>query len=139
MPIVPATQPIPTTMGKEKEEIAVPAEELDRYFLFPSVSSTSSTISKHLKTVHKHLNGTFPTYLGMPAQLHKFLLRVTKSVDFLMALEVKEACQHLAMKLEMLAFNYKMYEECRFSNLKNLNGLSKLRHRRKALGASSKL
>ena len=43
-----------------------------------------------------------------------------------MAPEVKEASQHLAVKLEMLAFNYKEYEERKFFGLKSLNWLSEL-------------
>ena len=47
----PATQPIPTIVGDEEEEIALPTEELDRNFLSPSASLASSPISRHLETI----------------------------------------------------------------------------------------
>ena len=43
-----------------------------------------------------------------------------------MALEVKEACQQLAVKLKTLVFNYKVYEERMSSSLKSLNQLHDL-------------
>ena len=55
------------------------------------------------------------------AQLQKSLLRVAKSADSLVAPKVKEACQHLIVKLKMLTFNYRVYEECRSSGMKSLN------------------
>ena len=76
--------------------------------------------------MHEHYSRTFPTDLAMSAQLQKSLLRVAKSVDSSVAPEVKEACQHLAVNLEMLAFNYRVYEECKSSGLKSLNRLSEL-------------
>ena len=77
--------------------------------------------------MHEHLTRTFPIEPAASAQLQKSLMRIAKSVDASVAPEVKEACQHLAVKLETLAFNYKVYEECMSSNLKSLNRLSELR------------
>ena len=65
----PATQLIPTIVEEEEEDIAMPTEEHDRYFLSSLTSSTSSPISKHLEVVHEHLSGTFPTDLVASAQL----------------------------------------------------------------------
>ena len=45
---------------EEEDDIAMPTEELDRYFLSPSANSTFFPISKHLEAVHKHHSGTFP-------------------------------------------------------------------------------
>ena len=59
-PVVTATRSGLIAVGEEEEEIAVPAKELDRYFLSPSASSASSPISNHLEIVHEHLNRTFP-------------------------------------------------------------------------------
>ena len=53
-------------------------------------------------------------------------MRVVKSTDASVAPEVKEAYQQLAVKLETLAFNYKVYEERRSASLKGLNRLSNL-------------
>ena len=44
-----------------------------------------------------------------------------------MAPEVKEAYQHLVMKLETLICNYKVYEEHKTTNFKSLNQLTELR------------
>lgn len=41
----PTTQPISTAV-EEEEDLAVPAEDLDRYFFSPSTGSASSPISK---------------------------------------------------------------------------------------------
>ena len=60
MSVAPATQLI-STVVEEEEDIAMPTKELDKYFFFSSVDSTSSPISKHLEAVHEYLNGTFPT------------------------------------------------------------------------------
>lgn len=122
----PTTQPISTTVEEEKD-IAVPAEELDKYFFSSLINSASSPIFKHLEAVHEQLNRTFPTNLVAFTQLQKSLLRVPKSINASVALEVKEAYQQLAVKLEMLAFNYKVYKEHRSFRLKSLNRLSKLR------------
>ena len=46
--------------AEEEDDIAVPTEELDRYFLCPSADSAFFPISKHLEVVHKHHSGTFP-------------------------------------------------------------------------------
>ena len=56
-------------MREEEEEITVPTEELDKYFLSPLASSISSSISKYMDTVHEHLNGTFPADPAVSAQL----------------------------------------------------------------------
>ena len=61
-----------------------------------------------MEVVHEHLSGTFPMNLVVFAQLQKSLLRIAKSADPSVATEVKEACQNLAVKLETLAFNYKV-------------------------------
>ena len=107
-PVGPTTQPIPTVAKEEGEEIAVPVEKVDRYFLSPLAGSASLSVSKHLEVVHEHLRGTFPTDPAVSAQLQKSFLRVSKLADSLMAPEVEEVYQHLAVKLEMLAFNYKV-------------------------------
>ena len=78
------------TVEEEGEDIVVPAEELDRYFLSPSAGSTSSPISKHLETMYKHLDGTFCMDPAASAQLQKSLFRVAKSADSSMALDIKE-------------------------------------------------
>ena len=111
---------------EEEEEITVLAEELAIYFFFPSTGSASFPISKHLEAVHEHFSGSFLMNLAVFAQLQKSLLRVAKLIDSLVAPEVKEACQHLAIKLKTLTFNYRVYEECRSSSLKNLNQLLEL-------------
>ena len=82
----------------------MPIEELDRYFLSPSVDQTSSLISSHLEIVREHFYGMFPINHAILTILHKSLLRVAKSADPLVFTEVKEACQHLAVKLETLVF-----------------------------------
>ena len=46
---------------------------------------------------------------------------VAKSIGASIAPKDKEAYQQLAIKLETLAFNYKVYEERRFSGLMCLN------------------
>ena len=133
MPTAPATQPIPTVVGEEDEEIAVLVEELDRYFFSPLAGSASSPIFKHLETKHKHFDGTFPTNPMTSAQLQKSHLRVANSADSLVAFEVKKPWQHLVVKLEMLAFNHKVYEEYRSSDLKSLNRLLELRAQKESL------
>ena len=126
-PRTPVTQSTYAAIKAEEEDIVVLAKELERYFIPSSVGSTSSPISKHLEVVHGHLHGTLPTDPIVYTQLKKSFLRVAKSADALVAPKVKEACQHLAMKMEILAFNYKVYKEYRSSVVKNLNQLSKLR------------
>ena len=121
------TQPAHVAVREEEEEMPVPVKELDRYFLSPSASSASSPISNYLEDVHEHLSRTFPTNPVVSAQLQKSLLRVAKSADSSVASKVKEAYQYLAVKLKTLVFNYKVYEECKSSNLKSLTQLSKLR------------
>ena len=117
------TQPTSAVMEEDEEDIAMPAEESERYFLSSSAGSTSSLISKHLEAIHKHLNETFLIDPMVSAQLQKSLLRVVKAANASVVPEVKEACQHLAVKLEMQAFIYKVYEERRSSSLKSLNWL----------------
>ena len=78
-------------------------------------------------TVHEHLSGTFPTDPAAFAQLQKSLLKVAKLAYASIATEVKEVYQQLAMKLETLAFNQKVYEKHRLSSLRDLNRLLKLR------------
>ena len=107
--------------------MVVPAKELDRYFFFSSANLVSSPISKHLKAVHEHFSTIFLTNSVASTQLQKSFLKVAKSTDASVAPEVKEACQQLVIKLEILAFNYKVYEECRSSCLNGLNWLSNLR------------
>ena len=79
-------------MGEDKEEIVVPAEELDGYFFSPSTGSASSPITNHLEAMHEYLSRSFPTDLMASVQLQKSLLRVAKLVDSLVAPKVKEAC-----------------------------------------------
>ena len=57
-PIAPAAQPISIAI-EEEEDIAVPAEELDKFFFSPLVDLDSSSISKHLAAVHEYFSGTF--------------------------------------------------------------------------------
>ena len=52
--VAPEAQPISTTV-EEEEDLVVPAEELDKYFLSPLASLVSSLISKLLEVVHEHL------------------------------------------------------------------------------------
>ena len=72
-------------MREEEEEMTVPIEELDRYFLFPSGNLASSPISKHLETMHEHLNGTFPMNPAVSAQLQESLPRIAKLIDVLVS------------------------------------------------------
>ena len=134
-PTAPTPQPIPTIVEEEEEDVLMLVEELFRYFLFPSVSSAFSPISKYLETMHEHLRGTFPTDPAVSTRLKKSLLRVAKLADCLIAPEVKEACQHLVVKLEKLAFNYRVYEECKSSALKSLNRLLGLRAQKESFKA----
>ena len=115
-----AAQLISSTM-EEKENPIVFAEELDRYFFSPLADLASSSISKHLETMHEHLNRTFLMDLMVSAQPQKSLLRISKLTDALVASKVKEACQQLVVRLGTLAFNYKILEECRSSGFKSLN------------------
>lgn len=125
-------------MREEEEEITVHVEELDNYFLSSLASSTSCPISKHMDIVHEHLNGTFPTDPVVSTQLQKSLLRIAKLANPSIAPRVKEACQYLAVKLETLVCNYKVYEECRFSILKSLNRLTELQAQKEDLGQNTK-
>ena len=109
------------------------------YFLSSLISLASSLISDHLEAVQEHLSGTFPMDLAVSTQLQKSLLRIAKLADPSVAPKIKEACQHLVVKLETLVFNYKVYEERGSSSLKSLNRITKLGHIRKSSEASSRL
>ena len=101
--VAPATQPNPITA--EEEDLKVPAEELEKFFSSPLIELASFPISKHLEIVHEHLNETFPTDPATSTQMHKFLLLIAKSANTSLALEVKEVCQQLTVKLKTLAIN----------------------------------
>ena len=126
-PAAIATQPVSTTMMEEEEETIVLVEELDSYFLSPSVDLISSPISSHLEAMHDHFNGTFPINPVVLAHLQKSLVKVTKSANPFVASEVKETFHHLAVKLETLVFKCKVYEERRSSSRQSLNRLSNLK------------
>lgn len=66
-------------------------------------------------------------------QLQKSLLRIAKLADLSVAPKVKEACQHLVMKLKTLVFNYEVHEERKSSSLKSLNWLTKLQAQKEDL------
>lgn len=123
----PTTRLTSTAVRKEEEEMIIPTKELDSYFFFPSTSLAYSLISNHLEAVHENLSGTFCTNPAMSTQLQKSLLRIAKLDNTSMAPEVKKACQHLAVKLETLVCNYKVYEERKSSSLRSLDRLTDLR------------
>ena len=97
----------------EKEKVDVPAKELDKYFFSTSTDQAYFPMAKHLQMVHEQLDAAFPTDPATLVHFQKALLKVAKSTNISIVPKVKETCWKLAMRLETLAFNQKMYEECK--------------------------